>query len=218
MNKKTRRGLLCLVALCALGCASTVRVHPRVTFPLALTEGAPVLIFPINLDYTGAPIDSRKSWPTLASGIAARLGKNAVWDGRLYDMAGNLSFELPEAMDAAMRAGQWRLDGGRERIAVALEVVVRRMTKSLVASRQVPRDFMFTHVLVVHSRGRVTLGGTAISHESWGGVYRVADRTIVSFVRTPMTIAHAKGEMPARLSELYARMAADLIAGKPTTR
>lgn len=218
MTKSYRIAVVSMLLAVLAACGSaTVTVNPKAVFPLPVTDEAPAVLFPINIDYTGAPVESRKNGPVIASSIVRQFGKKMISAGQLFDAAGNLTFEFPEAIDASVRQGGFRISAERQRIVVSLDAFVRRMTGVLAAQRLVPKNFSVTHIVVFHTRGRQVHPGS-VALDSLGAVFNVATGDIVSYTRIPASVQTSTAEVVSKLTEIYSKMAGDLLSGKGDRR
>jgi hypothetical protein len=202
------------VSLVLSGCGPLVLTNPAVKFPLPVTDKTPAFLFPVNLGHTGAPGNLTVMGVTVTAGIAAKFGKKVVSGQQLFDLVGNLSWELAETIESSVKANSWKMTGSSERVAAALAVKMNDILGKLAALKLIPAGYKFKYIIAVHSHGSSTMGGKMISMNSWGGIFDVDTRQICSYLNTSNTILNDEKAVIAQLPMAYNGIIENLIQGK----
>ena len=124
--------VLPVLALFAFGCGAEIKLNPTAKFPLPVSEEAPAFLFPINLNHLGSKGDPALMGVSVTAGIVAKYGKQVVSGQQLFDLVGNLSWELAETIDAQARANTFAMTGAAEQIATALSNLMEQIVQKLV--------------------------------------------------------------------------------------
>jgi hypothetical protein len=209
-----------LVAVAAsmfsLSCASAqIKANPDVKFPLEVTEAAPAFLFPVNLSHLGSGGDPLLMGVTVTAGVANKFGKQVVSGQQLFDLVGNLSFELAETIQSKVNGGSWKMDGSAEKTADDLSKLMEAIISKLVALKLLDKPIHFKYIIAVHSHGAAGMGGVALDVESWGGIFDVDTKQIVSYLDGKNSYAPNTPEaVMAQLPMAYNGIISKLIAGK----
>ena len=203
-----------LFALVGAGCASTrVVTNPASTFPLDASDARPAFLFPVNLSHLGSGGDPLTMGAVVTGGVANQFGKQVISGQQLFDLVGNLSFELAEAIQTEVRAGKWVLDGPATPIADELARKMEAMIKKLVELKLLDRPVSFKYLIAIHSHGSSTMSGSILTVDTWGGVYDLETKTITDYLETRDNFANKPEAVLAGLPSTYNGIIAKLLLG-----
>lgn len=210
-----RKIMVCAVALSFLvGCGSAqVKVNPGAKFPLDVSDTTPAFLFPINMSHLGAQGDPLKMGLSVTAGVIAKFGKKVISGQQLFDLVGNLSFELAETVDAQVRNGSFQMTGGAEKIATALAGLMEKIISTLVELKILDKPIQFKYIVALHSHGSSTMGGKMLKVNSWGGIYDVTTKEIISYINDESTYANEEKALLGQIPIAYNAILEKLIAG-----
>ena len=196
------------------GCASTkVLTNPAITFPLDVSEAKPAFLFPVNLSHLGSGGDPLAMGLVVTGGVASKFGKSAISGQQLFDLVGNLSYELAETIQSQAKSGQWQMTGTAGKIADELAKIMELVIKKAVDLKLMDKPISFKYIIAVHSHGSSTMGGTMLAVESWGGIYDTETKAITSYIETKDNLANKPEAVMAALPSTYNGIISKLIAG-----
>lgn len=216
--KKNIYCLAVLVLLVALvgGCSSAkVLTNPDAQFPLPINDKTPAFLFPVNLSHAGSSGDPLAMGIVVTGGIASKFGKTVISGQQLFDLVGNLSWELAERIDSEARSGRWVMTGPAEAVASNMSKIMESVLAKLAELKLMEAGYKFRYIIAVHSHGsKNKLGMLAIN--SWGGIYDVHTKKIVSYINTTNNVLDdASGKaVLAQLPGIYNGIIEKLIGGK----
>lgn len=206
---------LLAVAALAFSCASAqIKTNPNATFPLAVNAEAPAFLFPINLSHLGSGGDPLLMGATVTGGVAQKFGKDVVSGQQLFDLVGNLSYELAESIQSQANAGTWAMTGSAEKTATDLSGTMTKITGQLVDKKLVEKPINFKYIIALHSHGSSTMGGTMLAVESWGGIYDANTKEILSYISSKDNFANKPEAVMAQLPSVYNGIISKLLAGQ----
>jgi len=205
--------LLGMLVLVGCGGAS-IKTNPAATFPLPVTDDKPAFMFPINISHAGLPGDANAMGLFVTGGVAAKFGKKVVSGQQLFDQVGNLSFELAEQIKAQADANSWKMTGGAEKVANDLSNEMEAILKKLAELGLIKADYKFKYIVAVHSHGKAGTIPKTVSVDTWGGIYDVDTKEILSYIESSDTIAADEIAAKGMLPNAYNNIIATLIAGK----
>lgn len=202
-------------SLLCVGCASAkIKGNPDVKFPLAVSEEAPAFLFPVNLGHLGSGGDTTLMGATVTGGVINKFGKQVVSGQQLFDVVGNMSYELAEAIKGQADANQWVMSGSAEKTANDLSKMMEVIITKAVDLKLLDKPIKFKYIIAVHSHGSAGMGGTMLDVESWGGIYDTETKQIVSYIEGKDSYANQPAAVMAQLPSAYNGIIAKLIAGK----
>lgn len=197
------------------GCATAqIKTNPAQQFPLAVTEEAPAFLFPINLSHLGSGGDATLMGVTVTGGVINKFGKQVVSGQQLFDMVGNLSYELAESVQSQANSGKWEMSGSAEKTATELSQTMTKITGQLVDKKIVEKPINFKYIIALHSHGSSTMGGTMLEVKSWGGIYDADTKKILDYIESTDTYANKPEAVMAQLPSAYNGIIEKLIAGQ----
>jgi hypothetical protein len=206
--------LVSIVALFALSCSgASVQVNPDVKFPLATSEETPAFLFPINLSHLGSGGDPLAMGITVTAGVAAHFGKTVVSGQQLFDLVGNLSFELAEQIQSQVNAKTFQMTGSAEAIASALSNMMEKIIGKLVELKLVDKPLKFKYIIALHSHGESAMGGSMLKVNSWGGIYDSETKQILSYINSIDTYPNKPEAVMAQLPMAYNKIIDQLLQG-----
>jgi hypothetical protein len=204
-----------IASFSAIGCATAkVDVNPAVAFPLAVSDAAPAFLFPINLSHAGTKGDPLVQGLSVSAGIAAKFGAKVVSGQQLYDLVGNLSFELAEVIQSQAREGSFTMTGPAQRVASDLAMKMKEIMNMLAKLKLVPEGYRFKYIIAVHSHGSPALIPGSVDVNSWGGIYDVDTNQILAYIEQTDTIVNEESAVLGQLPGIYNSIIERLINGK----
>ncbi len=196
------------------GCATAqIKTNPDQKFPLTVNESAPAFLFPVNLSHLGSGGDATLMGVTVTGGVINKFGKTVVSGQQLFDMVGNLSYELAEAVQSQANSGKWEMSGSAEKTATDLSATMTKITGELVSKGIVEKPIDFKYIIALHSHGSSTMGGTMLQVNSWGGIYDAETKKILAYIESTDTYANKPEAVMAQLPSAYNGIIEKLIAG-----
>lgn len=212
--KKSVLSILGVLAFVGVGCGgATVQVNPKATFPLAVADDAPAFLFPINMSHLGAAGDPTAMGVSVTAGVIANFGKKVISGQQLFDLVGNLSFELAEQMRSQVTAGQFNMAGGAEPTATALSELMQKILDKLAELGLLPAGYKFKYIITLHSHGEQAMGGKMLSVVSWGGIYEVESKEILSYIESTDSYANEETAILGQVPLAYNKILEQLLAG-----
>lgn len=211
---KMRTALVALVSSAALACSSaTVKTHPDVKFPLPVSETEPAFLFPINMSHLGSKGDPLALGLAVSAGIIAQYGKTVISGQQLFDLVGNLSFELAETVDSQVKSGSFEMKGSAEAIASALANLMEKIISTLVELKLLDQPIKFKHIIVLHSHGQAAMAPGMLSVNTWGGIYDAETKRIESYIDDNSNYADEEKALLGQIPLTYNGIIEKLIAG-----
>lgn len=205
---------LCAVVTLAAGCGAAVKQNPSVRFPLTITEKDPALLFPIDLSGVYPDGDPLIMGTTVAAGVTPYYGGRLVAGQPAFELVGNLSHELAEAIRDQAHAGAWTMTGPAERVASGLANLMDRLLGEL-RERDVamPADYRARYVIALHTRRIGDADDGSMRLRSWGGIYDNETRSIVCYTSDDSELAGDQRTLFIELPRIYQRMIDRLLRG-----
>jgi hypothetical protein len=210
-----KRNILLAVAALSVGCASaTIKTNPDSKFPLDVTDAKPAFLFPVNLSHLGSGGDTTAMGITVTAGVASKYGKQVVSGQQLFDMVGNLSFDLAENIKAQVDKGEWKMTGSAKQVSDDLAGKMEAILGTLAEKGLIEKGFKFKYIIAVHSHGEAGMGGATLAVNSWGGIYDIETGDIVSYIESKDSYANKPEAVMAQLPSAYNGIIEKLISGK----
>lgn len=205
---------LAAVSLAFAGCGPSVMTNPGAKFPLPVTDKAPAFLFPINLSHSGMSGNPTTNGIAVTAGIAVKFGKTVISGQQLFDLVGNLSWELAEAISAQAKAQSWVLSGGAEPIASGLANMMTTILGKLAAMNLIPAGYKFKYIIALHSHGGPGLAPKTVKMDSWGGIYDVETKQILSYIESSDTMLDDENAAKVLLPNAYNGIITHLLKGE----
>jgi hypothetical protein len=198
-----------------VSCGSSVKTNPAAKFPLEVTDAKPAFLFPINMSHLGSKANVTQMGLSVSAGIIGKYGKRVVSGQQLFDLVGNLSWELAEKIQSQAKSGKWKMDGSSEKVASGLSNVMSSILDKLVALKLINGGFKFKYIIAVHSHGKAGMAPGTLSVETWGGIYDVETKQILSYLENTSTYKDDEKLLLGQLPVAYNNIIEDIItAGK----
>lgn len=209
------RALLTVLATSsAIGCASAqLKLNPAVQFPLPVNAEAPAFLFPINMSHLGAKGDPMAMGLSVSGGIIAKYGTSVISGQQLFDLVGNLSFELAEAVQSQVRNGSYEMKGTAETIASTLAGLMEKIISTLVDLKLLDKPIHFKYIIVLHSHGEAAMAPGMLKVNTWGGIYDIDSKQIADYIEDTSTYANEEAAMLGQIPLAYNAIVEKLIAG-----
>lgn len=196
-------------------CASThVTVNPGATFPIAVSDKSPAFLFPTNLSHAGVTGDTNAMGVSVSAGIAAKFGAKVVSGQQLFDLVGNLSYELAEAIKAQVDAKDYKLEGSAEGTATELAGVMDKILETLSGLKLIPEGYKFKYIIAVHTHGSADMVPGSVKMDSWGGIYDIGTKEILAYIEQSNTVVNQEAAVLGQLPGVYNGIIQHLIDGK----
>ena len=206
--------LASVVGLLAVACSgAAIKVNPDVKFPLAASEETPAFLFPINLSHLGSGGDPLAMGITVTAGVASHFGKNVISGQQLFDLVGNLSFELAEMVQSQVNSKNFQMNGPAEAIASALSKLMENIITKLVELKLLDKPIKFKYIIALHSHGESAMAGQMLKVNSWGGIYDSETKQILSYINSIDTYPNKPEAVMAQLPMAYNKIIDQLLAG-----
>ena len=206
-----------MFAVSLVGCASaSVLANPNAKFPLPVDDKAPAFLFPVNLSHLGSSGDPLVMGVSVTAGVAGKYGAKIVSGQQLFDLVGNLSFELAEAIDSQAKAGEWKMTGSAEKVASGLATLMTKLMGALADLKLIPAGMTFKYIIAVHSHGSSGMIPGQLDVDSWGGIYDVETKEILSYIESKNSMVDdpSGASIIAQLPDTYNGIIQHLIDGK----
>lgn len=210
---RSRLSVLPVLALFALGCGAEIKVNPNAKFPLPLSAETPAFLFPINMSHLGAKGDPTLMGVSVTAGVIAKFGKQLISGQQLFDLVGNLSFELAETIDAQAKANTWGMTGAAEQVATALSNLMEQIIQKLVDLKLLDKPIKFKYIVALHSHGETAMGGKMLKVNSWGGIYDSETKEILSYINSVNTMVNDDKALLGQIPLTYNDILAKLVKG-----
>jgi hypothetical protein len=189
LNKSTIAILATLVVSTA-GCSGgSILMNPAATFPIPVSDTTPAFLFPINVSHAGLPGDPAVGGLAITGGMAAHFGKKVISGQQLFDLVGNLSFDLAEGIQREAKSNTWTMSGPDEHIATALAGIMQAILDKLGAAGLIPKEYKFQYIIALHSHGSAGMAPNSVSITSWGGIYDINSKQISDYLEAGSLIA-----------------------------
>jgi len=215
--KKRRRVSLAFALLTVMSCAhgAAVSRNPNANFPVAISSDAPAFVFPVNLSHVNAKGgDTTEMGVAVTAAVASHFGDKVVAGQQLFPLVGNLSFELAEKIRSQVNGKTYDMTGSAEPTAAALANMMENIIAQLVELKLLDKPIKFKYVIAVHSHGSSKFGGKLLDVDSWGGIYDVDTKEIISYIKAESTMPNDPKVVTAQLPAVYNRIIEQLLAGK----
>jgi len=200
--------------LFVVGCGgATVQVNPKVQFPIQTTDTNPAFLFPINMSHLGAPGDPTAMGLSVSAGVITKFGKQVISGQQLFDLVGNLSFELAEQMRSQVGGKNFTMSGGAEPVANGLAKIMTSILDKLATLNLIPKGYKFKYIICLHSHGESAMAGKMLSVDSWGGIYDVDSKEILSYIESKNSYANDDKVVLAQLPLAYNSIISQLLQG-----
>jgi hypothetical protein len=210
---RSRLSVLPVLALFALGCGAEIKLNPNAKFPLPISNETPGFLFPINLAHLGSKGDPTLMGVTVTAGVIGKFGKQLVSGQQLFDLVGNLSFELAETIDSQAKAHTWTMTGAAEQVATALSNLMEQIIQKLVDLKLLDKPMKFKYIVALHSHGESAMGGKMLKVNSWGGIYDSETKEILSYINSINTMANDDKALLAQVPLVYNDIIGKLVSG-----
>ena len=210
---RSRLSVLPVLALFALGCGAEIKLNPNAKFPLPLSNETPGFLFPINMSHLGAKGDPTLMGVSVTAGVIAKFGKQLISGQQLFDLVGNLSFELAETIDSQAKANTWGMTGAAEQVATALSNLMEQIIQKLVDLKLLDKPIKFKYIVALHSHGETAMGGKMLKVNSWGGIYDSETKEILSYINSINTMVNDDKALLGQIPLTYNDILAKLIKG-----
>lgn len=209
-----KRILAVVPVLALLACSgATVKVNPAATFPIPVSEEAPAFLFPINLSHSGATGDPLAQGVAVSAGIISKFGKTVISGQQLFDLVGNLSWELAETIDSQVRNGTFKMEGSAETIASNLANLMENIITKLVELQLLDKPIKFKYIIALHTHGGAGMVPDMVTMNSWGGIYDSETKEILSYINSDDTIANQEAAVLGQLPLSYNGIIEKLLQG-----
>lgn len=197
------------------GCGgAAMAVNPNAKFPVPVSDTEPAFLFPINISHAGLPGDPNVLGLGVTGAMAAHFGKKVISGQQLFDLVGNLSFELAESIRSQIEAKKFTLDGPAEKVASDLSQKMEDILKKLAELGLIPAGYKFKYIVALHSHGSNGMVPKTVNVNSWGGLYDVDTKEIWSYIDSTDVIAADDKAALGMLPNAYNGIVDKLIAGK----
>ncbi len=210
---RSRVFVLPLLAMFAFGCGAAVKLNPNAQFPLPVSDQAPAFLFPINMQHAGTKGDPALLGVSVTAGIIAKYGQQVISGQQLFDLVGNLSWELAETIDSQVRANTFAMGGAAETVASNLSNLMEQIIQKLVELKILDQPLKFKYIIALHSHGEPALGGKMVKINSWGGVYDSETKEILSYINSVDTVVNDDKALLAQIPLVYNNIITNLLTG-----
>jgi hypothetical protein len=143
----------------------------------------------------------------------AKYGAEVISGQQLFDLVGNLSFELAEGIRTQVQAKSFEMSGPAERIASDLSALMEAIVTKLVELGVVSNAPKFKYIIALHSHGSTIAGGKVLKVESWGGVYDVETKQVISYIESVNNFPNKPEAVTASLPGTYNGIIGSLLSG-----
>ena len=203
-----------IIALFAVACSgAAIQVNPDVKFPLAASDETPAFLFPINMSHLGSGGDPLLMGVSVTAGMASHFGKKVISGQQLFDLVGNLSYELAEQIQSQVMSKSFQMTGPAEMIATALAKIMEAIIGKLVDLKLLEKPIKFKYIIALHSHGSSAMGGTMLSVDSWGGIYDSETKQILSYIASKDNYPNKPETVMAQLPMAYNKIVDQLLQG-----
>ena len=210
---RSRLSVLPVLALFALGCGAEIKLNPNAKFPLPLSNETPGFLFPINMSHLGSKGDPTLMGVSVTAGVIAKFGKQLISGQQLFDLVGNLSFELAETIDAQAKANTWAMTGAAEQVATALSNLMEQIIQKLVDLKLLDKPIKFKYIVALHSHGETAMGGKMLKVNSWGGIYDSETKEILAYINSVNTMLNDDKALLGQVPLVYNDIIGKLVTG-----
>ena len=204
-----------IIALFAVACSgAAIQVNPDVKFPLAASDETPAFLFPINMSHLGSGGDPLAMGVTVTAGIASKFGKTVISGQQLFDLVGNLSFELAETIQSQVNSKNFQMNGSAEQIATGLSKLMESIIAKLVDLKLLDKPIKFKYIIALHSHGESAMAGQMLKVNSWGGIYDTDTKQILSYINSIDSYPNKPEAVMGQLPMAYNKITDQLLAGQ----
>jgi hypothetical protein len=206
-----------ILALAVAGCSgAAVAVNPNTKYPIQASEAAPAFLFPINMSHLNSGGDPLKMGIAVSAGVATHFGSTVVSGQQLFDLVGNLSYDLAEKTRAQVKQKSWMMTGSAEPVAKKLSNLMENIIAKLVELKLLASPIQFKYIIVLHSHGEKAMAGKMLKVSSWGGIYDSETKEILSYIDSTDSFPADKPDaILAQLPLTYNHMIDKLLNGTP---
>ncbi len=196
------------------GCGgAAVQVNPNAKFPLAVSDTEPAFLFPINMSHLGAKGDPLAMGVAVTGGVVGNFGKKVISGQQLFDLVGNLSFELAEQMRSQVQSKLFDMSGGAEPTAKMLADLMNKILEKLTELGLLPAGYKFKYIICVHSHGAAGMAPNTLTVESWGGIYEADTKQILSYIESKDTYVDDEKAILGQIPLAYNKIIEQLLQG-----
>jgi len=221
MLNTTLRKVVCLCAIATIGlvgfgCSGAkVLTNPTAKFPLAIDEKSPAFLFPINMSHLGSIADPNLMGASVTAGVIGKYGAKLISGQQLFDLVGNLSFELAETIESQVNANKWEMTGSAEGTATTLANMMENIMKTLASLKLIQPGYSFQYIICLHSHGSKGMIPMKLDVDTWGGIYDVKTKQILCYMDSKSSMMDDdKGvAILGQLPKVYNDLLGALISG-----
>ena len=208
-----RKCVLLAVALFTFGCTASVTLAPGMKYPLPISDQAPAFVFPVDLAHLNSKVDQTALMATVTAGVTAAFGGKIIMGQPLFDLVGNLSWELAETIDMEVKQNTWTMAGPGEAIATRLSEITESILNKLAELNLIPRGYRFKYIIAVHSHGQAQsiAGKEMLTINTWGGVYDIESKGILAYINSVDRIPNDDKSPLATIPAVYKKIISALI-------
>jgi hypothetical protein len=105
------------------------------------------------------------------------------------------------------------MNGPAERIASDLAALMEAIVTQLVTLGVVSTAPKFKYIIALHSHGSSAAGGKILKVESWGGVYDVETKQVISYIESVNNFPNKPEAVTASLPGTYNGIISALLSG-----
>jgi hypothetical protein len=215
MKLRFAAAMAALFGLSACG-AAAIKTNPAATFPVPAEDNAPAFLFPINISHAGTSGNADAIGAGVTAAFAGKYGKKVVSGQQLFDLVGNLSFELAEGIRSSVEGGRWTMGGSEEKVASDLAAKMEDILNKLAELGLIEKGYKFKFIIALHSHGANGMLPKSVNVNSWGGIYEVESKAIWTYIDANNTIVDdgAGAAVLGLLPDAYVGIVDRLMAGK----
>lgn len=213
--KKTIKMTAVLVTLAAVlfatGCSSAkLTLNPDANLPIEFSNEAPVFVFPISL-HIGASNNDELGLG-ISAALLAEFGPSVIPGQQLYDLVGNLSWTLGEAIRRKANSGEWEMGGYAQQHFDELTGAMDAILGMLSDLGLLPEGYQFKYIVVLHadSQGGLRLPKTK-KFKAFGGVYEPATNLVLSYYEKTVTVSDDPKVMLANVPMAFVGIMKDIV-------
>jgi hypothetical protein len=150
---------------------------------------------------------------TVTAGVIGKFGKQLISGQQLFDLVGNLSFELAETIDSQAKANTWAMTGAAEQVATALSNLMEQIIQKLVDLKLLDKPIKFKYIVALHSHGETAMGGKMLKVNSWGGIYDSETKEILCYINSINTMLNDDKALLGQVPLVYNDIIGKLVTG-----
>jgi hypothetical protein len=208
-----KKCILLAAALFTFGCTASVTLAPGVKYPLPISDQAPAFVFPVNLTHLNSKVDQTALMATVTAGVTAAFKGKVIAGQPLFDLVGNLSWELAETIDMEVKQSTWTMAGPGERIAEELSKITESILNKLAELNLIPKGYRFKYIVAVHSHGQAQsiAGKDMLTINTWGGIYDIETKGILAYINSVDRIPNDDKSPLVTIPGVYKKVISALI-------